>query len=113
MSGTTEIGVGFTKMTVIRRVANAAGVEGTDFLMPGEIRAELAKSDPETSALLQLFLEAVDRWFLINRLVERRMGQDSQLDDEHVTAVARRAAAQAQLEKRLRFLETGRSSYPS
>ena len=61
-----------------------------DFLMPGEIRTRLAKADPETYALLERFLDAVDRWFLMNRMMERRVNQDSVLDEESVSATQRR-----------------------
>jgi hypothetical protein len=109
MTGLTEIGVGFMKITVIRRVALSAGVEGIDFLMPTEVRAKLAEKDPETSAVLEGFLDAVDRWFLMNRMIERRVSQDSALESERVTAAQRRETAQAELEKRLRILEAGQS----
>ena len=109
MTGTTEIGVGFTKMTVIRRVALAAGLEGIDFLMPAEVRAKLAKTDPETYRVLENFLDAIDRWFLISRMIDRRIDPDSNLENEIATAVQRRTVAQAELEKHLLILEAGKS----
>ena len=57
MTGSNEIGVGFTKMTVIRRVALSAGLDGIDFLTPAEVRAKLA----EQIAKLEAAVEAAEK----------------------------------------------------
>ncbi len=106
MVESTEFGVGYTKVSLIRRVGIAAGITDIDFLTPAEIRRKLGVVDPETSGLLEAFLNVFDRWFLYTRMIERRItSHDAQLEAERTAAVERRAAAQSQLAKRLLHLE--------
>jgi hypothetical protein len=107
MFETTEYGIAFTTMTVIRNTGNAAGIVDTDFLTPAEIRAALSQKDPETSRILEAFLEAFRTWYQITTLIQGHLHQDRTLGDEHMLASENRKLRSIELQERLRILNCG------
>src|SRR5947199_2560445 len=104
MFDTTEYGVAFTTMIVIRNTGNAAGIANTDFLTPAEIRAALTQRDPETSRLLEAFLVAFKTWYDITTLIQSHLHEDRRLRDEHMVASDNRKHRSLELQERLRIL---------
>jgi len=105
MFESTEFGVAFTKMSLVRKVAETVGIPQADFMTPAEIRAELAQHDPETSQLLQAFLDAFDRWFAVARMIESGYGRTAKVDEESDSVYQERRRRQDELQTRLMGLK--------
>ena len=105
MFESTEAGATFTRMALIHKVGRAAGIADVDYMTPGEVRAALARDDPETSHLLEAFLDSFTEWFHITEMVQSRHGRSANIEEQYVHSSEKRNQRRLELQIRLRVLE--------
>ena len=91
-------------MARVMASGDVAGIAGTVFLTPAEIRAALKQRDPETSLLLEAFLAAFEEWYDITKTIEPNLHDDREFSEEHLRASNNRKQRSAELQNHLSLM---------